>query len=153
MTRIVQHLWEAIRFERRLLQRLQEAVLRDEVLDYTVERLREELQRRHEALSCQLLALREERRRIQCKIANLVEAIASRKGSPNLMAAIADREEKIREITDRLIEPGLIRSNRSSTISARSRSRDCRISAPCLERQMPFAKPARYWLNSLGNLR
>ena len=106
MTRIVQHLWEAIRFERRLLQRLQEAVLRDEVLDYTVERLREELQRRHEALSCQLLALREERRRIQCKIANLVEAIASRKGSPNLMAAIADREEKIREITDRLIEPG-----------------------------------------------
>jgi hypothetical protein len=45
--------------ERRLLQRLQEAVLRDEVLDYAVERLREELQRRHQALSCQLLTLRE----------------------------------------------------------------------------------------------
>jgi hypothetical protein len=53
-----------------------------------------------------LLALREEKRRIQSEIANLVEAIASGKGSPSVMAAIADREEKIREITDRLIEPG-----------------------------------------------
>jgi hypothetical protein len=85
---------------------LQEAVLRDEVLDYAVERLREELQRRHEALSCQLLALREEKRRIQYEIANLVEAIAAGKGSPSVMAAIAEREEKIREITDRLIEDG-----------------------------------------------
>jgi hypothetical protein len=51
--------------ESRLLQRLQEAVLRDEVLDYAVERLREELQRRHEALSCQLLALRQEKQRIE----------------------------------------------------------------------------------------
>jgi hypothetical protein len=69
-------------------------------------RLREELQHRHEALSCQLLALREEKRRIQSEIANMVEAIASGKGSPSVMAAITDREEKIREITDRLIEPG-----------------------------------------------
>ena len=35
-----------------------------------------------------------------------MEAIAAGKGSPSVMAAIADREEKIREITDRLIEPG-----------------------------------------------
>jgi hypothetical protein len=76
--------------ERHLLQRLQEAVLRDEVLDYAVEPLREELQRRHQALSCQLLALREEKRRIQSEIANLVEAIASGKGSPSVMAALAE---------------------------------------------------------------
>src|ERR1700751_5131841 len=88
--------------ESRLLQRLQEAVLRDEVLDYAVERLREELQRRHEALSCQLLALRKEKKRIESEIANLVESIAAGKGSASVMAAIADREKKIREITDRL---------------------------------------------------
>ena len=92
--------------ESRFLQRLQEAVLRDEVLDYAVERLREELQRRHEALSCQLLALRKEKKRIESEIANLVESIAAGKGSASVMAVIADREEKIREITDRLTEPG-----------------------------------------------
>jgi hypothetical protein len=92
--------------EIRLLQRLQEAVLRDEVVDYVPERLREELQRRHEAVSCQLLALREEKQRIESEIANLVESVATGKGSASVMAAIVDREKKIREITDRLIEPG-----------------------------------------------
>jgi hypothetical protein len=77
-----------------------------DVLDYAVARLREELQRRHEALSCQLMTLKEEKRRIQSEIVNLVDAIASGKGSPSVTAAIADREERIREITDRLIDPG-----------------------------------------------
>jgi site-specific DNA recombinase len=92
--------------ESRLLQRLQEAVLRDEVVDYAVERLSEELQRRHEALSCQLLALRDEKQRIESEIANLVESIAAGKGSASVMSAIVDREDKIRAITDRLIDPG-----------------------------------------------
>jgi hypothetical protein len=58
------------------------------------------------APSCQLLALREEKQRIESEIANLVESIAAGKGSASVMAAIADREDKIREITGRLTEPG-----------------------------------------------
>lgn len=63
-----------------------------------MERLREELQRRHEALNCQWLELREDKRRIEAEIANLVEAIALGRGAPSVMAAIADREEKINSL-------------------------------------------------------
>ena len=62
--------------------------------------------RRHEALSCQLLAVGEEKQRIESGIANLVESITAGKGPASVMAAIVDREDKIREITGRLIEPG-----------------------------------------------
>jgi hypothetical protein len=75
-----------------LCRRLQEVVLRDEVLDYAVERLVEEFQRRHEALNCELLQLREDKRRIEAEIANLVEAIASGRRAPSVMAAVADRK-------------------------------------------------------------
>ena len=122
-----------------------------DVLDYAVERLREEPQRRHEALSCQLLALREEKRRIQSEIANLGEAIAAGKSLPSVMAAITDRKEKIREITHRLIEPGP-ESFQQKPDELRTFAFQ-RLSASCLQRQTTFAKPARYWLSSLESLR
>jgi hypothetical protein len=46
----------------------------------------------------------------------VVKSIATGKGSASAMATIVDREEKIRENTDRLIEPGPESSKRSSTI-------------------------------------
>lgn len=70
-----------------------------------------------------------------------------------MMAAIADREEKILEITDWLIELGpesfqqKLDDLRTVALQRLSNIRSL------LQRQMRFAKPARYWLNSLGNLR
>ncbi len=92
--------------ERRLLQRLQEKVLREEVIDYAVERLRQELQRKREELDLELARLREEKKQHETEIARLVEAIATAKDSSSLTEAIAEREKKIRQITDRLVEPG-----------------------------------------------
>ena len=92
--------------EERLLQRLQQAVLREEVIDYAVARLRDELEKRHEELNSGLRSLKEEKQRIEAELKNLVEAIAVGNGSPAVMAAITEREDGIRAITNRLIEHG-----------------------------------------------
>jgi hypothetical protein len=64
------------------------------------------LERRHEELDLELGRLREEKRQHETEIARLVEAIATGRGSSSLTEAIAEREKKIRQITDRLVEPG-----------------------------------------------
>ena len=92
--------------EERFLQRLQETVLREEVIDYAVGRLRRELEQRHEELNLELGCLRDEKRQHETEIARLVEAIATGKGGPSLTEAIAEREKKIQQITNRLVEPG-----------------------------------------------
>jgi hypothetical protein len=92
--------------ESRLLRRLSEAVLREEVIDYAIAGLREEIPKRHESLNAELAGLREEKRRIESELAHLVEVIALGKGSSTVMAAITEREERIKAITNRVIEPG-----------------------------------------------
>jgi site-specific DNA recombinase len=92
--------------EERLLRRLQESVLREEVIDYAVARLRDELQKRHEELNAGLRNLKEEKQRIEGELRNLVESIAVGNGSPAIMAAITERENRIRAITNLLVEPG-----------------------------------------------
>jgi site-specific DNA recombinase len=92
--------------EQRLLRGLQERVLREEVIEYAVSRLRDELERRHEDLNASVKGLREEKQRIQTELKRLVEMVAVGDGSPSLMAAINERESRIRAITDQLIEPG-----------------------------------------------
>ena len=92
--------------EERLLRRLQETVLREEVIDYAVERLRQELDRRHDELRSELARMQDEKKQHETEIARLVEAIATGKGGPSLTEAIAEREKKIQRITDRLAEPG-----------------------------------------------
>ena len=92
--------------EERLLRQLREAVLREEFIDYAVERLRQELERRHEELNSELALLRDKKLQHETEIARLVQAIAIGKGSPSLTAAIAERERKIQQLTNRLVEPG-----------------------------------------------
>ncbi len=92
--------------EERLLQRLQESVLREEVIDYAVARLRDELQKRHEDLNTYLRSLKEEKQRIEAELKNLTDAIATGNGSLAIRAAIAEREPRLQAITDRLTEPG-----------------------------------------------
>jgi hypothetical protein len=92
--------------EQRLLRGLQEKVLREEVIEYAVSRLRDELDKAHEELHAGLQGLREEKHRIEAELKCLVETIAVGNGSPTVMAAIGEREARIRSITDSLIEPG-----------------------------------------------
>jgi hypothetical protein len=53
-----------------------------------------------------LKALREEKHRIESELKRLVETIAAGSGWSTVMAAFAEREARIREITNQVIEPG-----------------------------------------------
>jgi site-specific DNA recombinase len=92
--------------EEQIIGGLKEKVLREEAIDYVVLALQEELQQRHEAINADLKSMRDERQRIEGELRRLVESIALGNGSPAIMAAINDREARLRAITDKLIEPG-----------------------------------------------
>jgi site-specific DNA recombinase len=92
--------------EDRLLAGLQDKVLRQEFIDYVICGLQEELQERHKAFKSGLKALRDEKQRIESELKRLVEMIAVGNGSPTIMAAITEREARLREITNQGIEPG-----------------------------------------------
>jgi hypothetical protein len=68
--------------------------------------LQEELRQRHDSFESGLKALREEKHRIESELKRLVEMIAVGNGSSTVMAAITEREARIREITNQVIEPG-----------------------------------------------
>jgi len=53
-----------------------------------------------------LRELGEERHRIEGELKRLVETIATGTASPSIMSAIAEREARVRAITDKLVEPG-----------------------------------------------
>ena len=91
--------------EGELLRGLQDAVLREEFIDYVVERLGEELERHLRCLDSELENMRERKRQIETETARLVEAVASGQAPPSVMAAIAERDQELRRITDRLLEP------------------------------------------------
>jgi site-specific DNA recombinase len=92
--------------EERLLNGLKERVLREEFIDYVVCGLKDQLRRGHEALNSELKKLREEKQRIESELKRLVETIAVGTSSTTVMSAIAERESRLRAITDRLVEPG-----------------------------------------------
>jgi hypothetical protein len=92
--------------EEKLLTGLQERVLREEFIDYVICGFQEELRQRHDSFESGLKALREEKHRIESELKRLVETIVVGSGSPTVMAAIVERETRIREITNQVIEPG-----------------------------------------------
>jgi site-specific DNA recombinase len=92
--------------EGRLLAGLQERVLREEFIDYVICGLQDELRQRHETLRSELKELREEKHRIEGELKRLVDMIAAGTALPTVMSAIAERETRIRAITDTLVEPG-----------------------------------------------
>jgi hypothetical protein len=77
-----------------------------EFIDYVICGLQEELRQRHDSFESGLKAFREEKHRIESELMRLVETIAVGSGSPTVMAAIVEREARIREITNQVIEPG-----------------------------------------------
>jgi hypothetical protein len=76
------------------------------VIDYAVEGIREELQKRFEELNAGLGQMRQMKRQIEGELARLVQAIADGQPSQSLTTAIVERERELRSITDRLLEPG-----------------------------------------------
>jgi site-specific DNA recombinase len=92
--------------EGRLLAGLQDKVLREEFIEYVICGLQEELQQRHDSLEAGLAGLREEKKRIEVELKRLVDAIAAGNGSAAVMAAINDREGRLREITNQVVESG-----------------------------------------------
>ncbi len=116
--------------EDRLLAGLQHRVLREDLIDYVIAGLQEEIRQRHSAFDSWLKALREEKQRIEVELKRLVEMIATGSGSQSVMAAITEREARLREITNQAIEagPGSVQEKlaelRAFAISRLNRLRD-----------------------------
>lgn len=94
------------RLESQLITGLQREVLREDVIDYVIVALQEELERRHSSIDAERRQLREEKNRIDGELLRLVDSVAAGNGSPAIMAAISTQESRLRAITDQLIEPG-----------------------------------------------
>ena len=92
--------------EARLLAGLQDKVLREEFIDYVICGLQEELRQQHESFESGLKTLRDEKQRIETELKRLVEMIAVGNGSTSVMAAIIEREARLRQILNQVIEPG-----------------------------------------------
>jgi hypothetical protein len=60
----------------------------------------------HGSFESGLHALRDEKRRIEVELKRLVEMIAVGNGSTSIMAAISEREARLREILNQAVEPG-----------------------------------------------
>ena len=91
--------------EERLLKGLSESVLKTEVVDYAVAKMEEALSKQFAGLDAELARLRERKQDLELELKRLTDSIAQGKQSQSIMNAIAEREEELRSITDRLIEP------------------------------------------------
>lgn len=95
------------RLEERLLHGLQEAVLRQEVVEYTLQRFESELKAKLESLSGQAETLRSRRQSLELEIKHLTDALAAGNAPQPpaaVIAAIHERERELLGITDQLLE-------------------------------------------------
>jgi hypothetical protein len=91
--------------ETRLLQGLQQNVLREETIDYIVGRLACEVKRLVEVSNDELAELKARKRELECEIERLIHAIAMGEESQLFTAAIGGRERDLQSITNKLLEP------------------------------------------------
>ena len=101
------------RLESSLLEGLQQAVLQPDVADYVLAQFGRELGRRLQELSMQMDGLRRQKSELETELRHLTAAVAECGHSASLLEAIAERESKLRTITDRLLagESGSIQSS------------------------------------------
>jgi site-specific DNA recombinase len=97
--------------ERELLAGLQEKVLRDDVVNYALDRFEAELLRELENIGGEMEQMRRRKAELDAEIGRLTAGLASGIHSPSVMAEIARREREVSEIADRLLssEPDSIR--------------------------------------------
>ena len=92
------------KLESRLLSGLQQAVFREESIDYIVAGMKSELERRFAELDAGLSEMRERKHQLETEIARLVKALADGNGTQSVTAAIGEREKELQAITDSLLE-------------------------------------------------
>ncbi len=115
--------------ESAMLANLQEKILRAEVVDYVMERVEAGLLNELENMGSEMSRMENRKRELEMELANLTKALASGQLSPTIMAAIAEREQEIAAITDRVVS-----SNQDSiksrvadmTATAKSKVKDLR---------------------------
>ena len=98
--------------EGELLAGLQEKVLREDVVNYVLDRFESELLKELEGIGGEMDAMRKRRAKLQVEVTNLAAVVASGVHSPTVIAEIAVREREIANIADRLLssDPDSVRS-------------------------------------------
>jgi DNA invertase Pin-like site-specific DNA recombinase len=91
--------------ERSLLSKLQSEVLRPEVVEYTLQRFESELLKAVKGREQDVETLREKKATLEVEIQRLVRAIAGDWDSPAVREEISAREDELRKITARMVEP------------------------------------------------
>src|SRR5437899_12137028 len=70
----------------------QDCVLREELIEYVIAGLQEEIRQRHSTFDSWLKSLREERQRIEVDLNSIVEVITTQIGSTSVLARLPERE-------------------------------------------------------------
>lgn len=93
--------------ENRLLQKLQETILRPEVVEYALDRFESELGRQMENVDDELETLKRRKRVLEGEIQQFTSALlaaAATRTPEAIVAAINDRETELKQISGRLLE-------------------------------------------------
>ena len=98
--------------EGELLAGLQEKVLREEVVNYILDRFESELLEELKSIGGEMDAMRKRKAEPHAEVTNLATVVASGVHSPTIIAEIAEREREISDISDPLLssDPDSVRS-------------------------------------------
>jgi site-specific DNA recombinase len=89
--------------ESALLKGLQEKIMKEEVIDYVLERFEAGLLRELHGLQNKMERMNGRKLELEKEIHNLTQALAQGQLSPSIMAAIAQREKEISDITEHVV--------------------------------------------------
>ncbi len=115
--------------ERQLLGGIQETILREEVVDYTLSRFETQLLKELENVDREMGRMEKRKAELEAEIQRLTAGLASGIHSPAVMGEIAKRELQVSEISDRLLSsrPESVRSRvEEASRNALDRMRDVR---------------------------
>ena len=104
--------------ETQLLGKLQNEVLREEVIEYTLSRFEEELTKAVRSTSSRMGGLEQKKRKLEKELKNLTRAVASGLDSSTIRSEIVDREREIQTIDSQTV--------RAKPESVRTQIRDAR---------------------------
>src|SRR5262249_54405586 len=96
------------RLEQQIVSALEERILNSQLIDYTLQRFHEELQKRLTEIQRQTTGmedLRRERQQLQSKANRLTDAIAEAGHSPAMLSKLATIEAEIADIDRRMERP------------------------------------------------
>jgi site-specific DNA recombinase len=93
--------------EAELLAKLQRDVLSDAAVDFLLEKLEEEIEKRSAAIAGEMHSMQRRKALLESEILNLSRAIASGPGDvPSLRAAIVEREQELSKLVDKTLGTG-----------------------------------------------